>query len=275
MHFRHRGGLSGHAEMEGKTLFLKFNTGPSGHGSPAAAGVALALKRAGAEGVKVFVLEGEGGLTPGANFETMNSAWGLALDNLYYLVDWNNYGIDDHPVSTTVFGAPADWFKAHGWRVFGTEQGQEWGPLTQSILSMVYGENPDRQPSMTWGKTRKGREYLKYDNLSHGTPHKINCETFWETKRPFAEKYDVTFTNFGGCAPDEPAGLEAEFEANLKVVMSVLKQDQALVDYLADRLVTLGENAKWVDSVLVGNPPSACLVAQKFVNQTIQLSFGS
>ncbi len=55
------GGLSGHAEMEGKTLFLKFNTGPSGHGSPAAAGEALALKRAGAEGVKVFIFEGEGG----------------------------------------------------------------------------------------------------------------------------------------------------------------------------------------------------------------------
>ena len=32
--FRRQGGLSGHAEMEGKTLFLKFNTGPSGHGSP-------------------------------------------------------------------------------------------------------------------------------------------------------------------------------------------------------------------------------------------------
>ena len=29
--FRRRGGLAGHAEMEGKTLFLKFNTGPSGH----------------------------------------------------------------------------------------------------------------------------------------------------------------------------------------------------------------------------------------------------
>jgi transketolase len=27
LNFRHRGGLSGHAEMEGKTLFLKFNTG--------------------------------------------------------------------------------------------------------------------------------------------------------------------------------------------------------------------------------------------------------
>ena len=63
--FRRRGGLSGHAEMAGKTLFLKFNTGPSGHGGPAAAGEALALKRAGAAGVKVFFLEGEGGLTPG------------------------------------------------------------------------------------------------------------------------------------------------------------------------------------------------------------------
>ena len=36
--FRRRGGLSGHAEITDKTLFLKFNTGPSGHGSPAAAG---------------------------------------------------------------------------------------------------------------------------------------------------------------------------------------------------------------------------------------------
>jgi transketolase len=45
LEFRHNKGLSGHAEMEGKTLFLKFNTGPSGHGSPPAAGEAFALKR--------------------------------------------------------------------------------------------------------------------------------------------------------------------------------------------------------------------------------------
>ena len=32
--FRHRGGLPGHAEMAGKTLFLKANTGPFGHGMP-------------------------------------------------------------------------------------------------------------------------------------------------------------------------------------------------------------------------------------------------
>ena len=44
---RRRGGLPGHAEMEGRTLFLKFNTGPSGHGMPPAAGEALSLKLAG------------------------------------------------------------------------------------------------------------------------------------------------------------------------------------------------------------------------------------
>jgi len=45
LHFRHRGGLPGHAEFGGKTMFLKFNTGPSAHGLPASVGEALALKK--------------------------------------------------------------------------------------------------------------------------------------------------------------------------------------------------------------------------------------
>src|SRR6188472_1427797 len=103
---RRRGGLPGHAEMEGKTLFLKFNTGPSGHGMGPAVGEALALKHAGAEEVKVFVVEGEGGLTPGASHETRNTAWGLGLSNLVFLLDWNHYGIDDPAVSSVVPGTP-------------------------------------------------------------------------------------------------------------------------------------------------------------------------
>ncbi len=118
---RHRGGLPGHAEMAGKTLFLKSNSGPSGHGMPPAAGEALALKLAGASEVKVFAIEGEGGLTPGASHETKNSAWGLGLSNLVFLVDWNDFGIDDNPISSVVHGSPADWFAPYGWRVLGTE----------------------------------------------------------------------------------------------------------------------------------------------------------
>ena len=39
---RHGGHLPVHAEMEGKTLFFKYNTGPAGHGAPAALGEAVA-----------------------------------------------------------------------------------------------------------------------------------------------------------------------------------------------------------------------------------------
>jgi len=242
LEFRHNKGLSGHAEMEGKTLFLKFNTGPSGHGSPPAVGEAFALKRAGAGEVKVFAFEGDAGLTPGGAHEAKNSAWGMALDNLYYVVDWNDFGIDDHPLTTVVHGTPTDWFAPYGWRVFGAEQGHEWSPVTRALLEMVYSPNPDRAPSVTWVKTRKGREYLKYDNLSHGSPHERNCELFWKTKQPFAEKYGVTFQGFGECAPESSEAWRAEYQANLKAVMDVLHRDQELVDYIADTLVALGDS---------------------------------
>ncbi len=240
--FRRRGGLSGHAEMEGKTLFLKFNTGPSGHGSPAAAGQALALKRAGAGQVRVFIFEGEGGLTPGVTHETMNSAWGLGLDNLYYVVDWNDYGIDAHRVSSSVYGRPEDWFGSHGWRVFGTEQGEDWKSVTDALLTMVFQKDTDLRPAVTWVKSRKGRGYLSYDHASHGTPHKLNSEKFWALRKEFAAKYGATFVNVDGAAPRDEKTLAAEFEANLKAVFEVLKKDEALVDYLAERLVELGDS---------------------------------
>ena len=256
--FRRRGGLSGHSEMEGKTLFLKFNTGPSGHGSPAAAGEALALKRAGAGDVKVFMIEGEGGLTPGVVHETMNSAWGLGLDNLYLLVDWNDFGIDNHTVSAVVPGTPIDWIGSHGWRMFGTEEGSEWGAVTQTLVDMVNSKPVNHAPSAAWFKTRKGRGYLKYDNASHGSPHARNSKLFWETKAPFVEKYGAVFENYGGAAPQDAQALQDEFSANLKAVMDVLRADQSLVDYLADTLVRIGDSVPEAVSTFrltdAGNP---------------------
>ncbi|MCJ7520287.1 MAG: hypothetical protein MUO42_11535 [Anaerolineaceae bacterium] len=242
LNFRHRGGLSGHAEMEGKTLFLKFNTGASGHGSAAAVGEALALKRAGAKGVNVFALEGEGGLTPGTNHEAMNSAWGLKLDNLFFLIDWNDFGIDDHPYSKIVYGKPEDWFKSHGWRINGTELGEDWPSVAATLLETIKGENPDQLPSAIWTKTRKGRGYLKFDNASHGSPHPINSDIFWETKKAFKEKYQAEFMNFGGSAPDNSEELKIEFRNNLQVVIDVLHKDQELIDYLSERLVEIGDS---------------------------------
>ena len=134
---RNNGGLPGHAEMEGKTLFFKFNTGPSGHGSPPAAGEALALKLAKASEVKVFAFEGEGGFTTGASHETINSAWGLGLGNLIYFMDWNDFGIDARPFSSIVYGTPKDWFGSHGWHVEGTMNGENWSELTEAYYRLL------------------------------------------------------------------------------------------------------------------------------------------
>ncbi|NOZ60168.1 MAG: transketolase [Calditrichaeota bacterium] len=240
---RHNGGLPGHAEMAGKTLFLKFNTGPSGHGSPVAAGEAMALKLAGADDIRVFAVEGEGGATAGAIHETQNSAYGLGLNNLYFLIDWNDYGIDNHKISDIVYGTPQDWFGAHGWRVFGTEKGMEWETVTKTLLEMTYSENPDQRPNVSWFKTRKGRDYGIYDNKSHGTPHKpMDSPGFWETTKIFTERYGIEFEGFGTEAPATEAERVAQTRENLNRVFQLYDQDPELLDYVAETLVNLGES---------------------------------
>jgi len=239
--FRHRGGLPGHAEMSGKTLFLKANTGPSGHGIPIAAGEALALKRAGAEAVKVFAFEGEGGLTPGASHETKNSAWGLGLSNLVFFVDWNDYGIDNQSISSVIAGDPQVWFETYGWRTYGTENGENWTEVTRAILEAACGDNPDGVPNVAWAKSRKGRGYYKYDNVSHGAPHKTNSDLFWKCRQDFSDKYGVTWNGFGTPA-GTPTELKEQLIANLNVALDVIRCDESCLTYLADRLITLGDS---------------------------------
>ena len=239
---RRRGGLPGHAEMEGKTLFLKFNTGPSGHGMPPAAGEAVALKLAGAEEVKVFAVEGEGGLTPGASHETRNTAWGRGLSNLVFLIDWNDYGIDDVAIHEVVHGTPAEWFEPYGWRITGTEDGSEWDAVTRAVLEAARGDNPERVPSMAWFKTRKGRGYGKYDNASHGSPHAMNSEPFWAVRRQFMARHGVEYLGVDQLPPTDPDELQAQARANFEVAMGVLRANTTVVDAISDRLVELGES---------------------------------
>jgi transketolase len=236
---RRRGGLPGHAEMEGRTLFLKFNTGPSGHGMPPAAGEALSLKLAGADQVKVFVFEGEGGLTPGSAHEVKNMAWGLGLENLIFMLDWNDFGIDPRPASSVVPGTPADWFEPYGWRVLGTEHGMEWGPVTQTVLDVACGANPGHVPSVAWFRTQKGRGYGKVDAASHGTAWPMNAEQFWTVRKEFMARHGVQYQGVDESAPSDPAQVQAQAAANLRIAMSVLERDSDLVTWLSDRLISV------------------------------------
>jgi transketolase len=70
----------------------------------------------------------------------------------------------------------------------------------------------------------------------------LNSEKYWRLRKEFAAKFDARFVNVDGQAPAQPEALQAEFRANLEAVIKVMHHDQALVDYLADRLVELGDS---------------------------------
>ena len=239
---RQNKGLPGHAEMEGKTLFFKFNTGPSGHGSPAAAGAALAHKLAGSEEVKVFAFEGEGGLSTGVTLETLNSAWGLGLGNLVYYIDWNDYGIDSRPFSSIVKSTPKELFETCGWHVEGADDCEDWSTFTEAYYNLIVKNSNTDIPKMVFAKSRKGRGYHKFDEKSHGAPHKRNSDLFWQTKKDFASKYNINFENFGEDAASSREEQVKQGSSYLETVFSVLRNNQELVDYLADRLVELGDS---------------------------------
>ena len=245
-------GLPGHAEMEGKTLFFKFNTGPSGHGSPAAAGEALAHKLAGTDQVKVFAFEGEGGLSTGATHETLNSSWGLGLGNIVYYIDWNDFGIDSRPFSSIVKSTPQELFETSGWHVEGTDDNEDWESFTKAYYDLLVGKAKKNIPKMVYAKSRKGRGYHVFDEKSHGVPHKRNSDLFWKTKEDFANKYDVSFSNFGEEAADSRQDQVEQARTYFHQVISVMHDNQSLVDYLADRLVEIGDSVPdSIDSCIV------------------------
>ncbi len=239
---RHNKGLPGHAEMEGKTLFFKWNTGPSGHGAPPALGEAVALQHAGARDTKVFAMEGEGGHTAGAHHEVKNSAFGLGTDNLIYLFDWNDHGIDNFANSTVVAGTPKEWFEPYGWRVAGAENGESYAELTKALLEIVHAEETGDRPGMVWFKTRKGRGYHKFDAPSHGAAHKRNSDLFWKCREDFQSKYGVTFQGFGDTTDPGEDACREQTRGWLETVFSVMRDDPELVEYLADTLIELGES---------------------------------
>ncbi len=248
MKFRHRGGLSGHAEFAGKTLLIKYNTGPSGHGLPASVGEAFALKRAGLSRVKVWAIEGEGGLTPGGSHEAKNSAYGLGVGNLFWLIDWNDFGIDDRPFSSVVHGTPEDWFAPYGWHVLGTPEGTNYKEILRVLTEAVEGATENR-PNVIWFRTRKGYKYGKYDNKSHGSAHKPNSPEFWESRKYFMEKYGIEFEGAFQPAPSDPEAFKEQTWTNIQKALSLFDKEPELVNFIVDRLIEIAESVPTHDDV--------------------------
>jgi transketolase len=93
-----------------------------------------------------------------------------------------------------------------------------------------------------FGKTIKGRGYHKIDAPSHGAPHAMNSELFWKCRADFSKIYGVTWYGTDEPAPKDAGERRQQFANNLNVALDVLRNDEDLVRYLADRLVEIGDS---------------------------------
>ena len=183
----------------------------------------------------MFVFEGEGGLTPGGAHEARHSAWGLGLNNLVFMIDWNDFGIDERPLSAVVYGTPeTTGSTATAGASTATEQGSEWPSVTRAVLEASRGDNPGKTPSVAWFKTRKGRGYGKYDAKSHGTPWPVNAPEFWAVRKEFMEKYGVEYQGVDEAVPADAGERDAQARANFATALSRAAH-ATRADGLADR----------------------------------------
>ena len=248
---RRNGGLAGHAEMEGKTLFFKFNTGPSGpRFSPPAAGEAMALKRAGAlpsEGVRV---RGRGGshdrerpTRPGTPRGGSGSATSCTSST-----GTTRASIRDRCSSVVLRLAPTTGSEPPGWRTYGARRPREatGSPSTRVLLEGVHGPRirGSDAPPASGVRTLKGRGYAVTGYKSHGAGRAAELARATGSIR--ARVHGEVRHRVRRSGPAGPRGrrgaASAQVAENIQRALSLYEKDPALLDYVADRLVEIGDS---------------------------------
>ena len=207
---------------------------------PPAAGEALALKLAGAEEVKVFVVEGEGGLTPGASHETRNTAWGLGLDNLVFLVDWNDFGIDDAAAVERRPRHARDWFE----RLRLARDRHRAGLRVGARDARGAGGGARREPgaaSHRWPGSRRARAAATASTTTRATARRMADERARVLGRAQGVHGASTASSTQGVdepAPTDAGERDAQARANFeRRPERAARPTPTLVDWLTDRLV--------------------------------------
>ena len=249
--------LAGHAETTDVTNDV--NGGPSGIGIASAGGKAAFWDLVGApHSLKVLALEGEFAMTEGHAQELKTQALAFQVGKrLRILLSYNNAGIDD----TLVGGVVAakydryrleDQWTSYGWNVFGLQDGNEYDQILAALKTMEDWDPKDRRPMIVIGRTLKGYwpgavdgkipgngdQLVSYP--SHAYALRMNSEYFVALANTFEKHYGVEFVGIRQGPVTDPSERLIQFKTNLDVVMSLLDR-KGLGDWLADRLVTIGE----------------------------------
>ena len=252
--------LAGHAESTDVTNDV--NGGPSGIGIATAAGKAAFWDFIGApSSPKIIALEGEFAMTEGHAQELKTQALALQVGKrLRILLSDNNAGIDDVLIGGVVsskFDAYklVDQWTSYGWHVLTLDNGNDYSQIISAFKTMEDWDPSDRRPMIVIGKTTKGYwprvvdgkipghgdQIVSYQ--SHPYSMKMNAPYFVALARTFEEHYGVEFVGIRDGAVTDPRERLIQFKANIDVVMSLLDRN-GLGDWLADRLVSIGDTIK-------------------------------
>jgi len=252
--------LAGHAESTDVTNDV--NGGPSGIGIATSAGKAAFWNIVGApSSLKVIALEGEFALTEGHAQEFKTQALALQVGKrLRVLLSDNNAGIDDVLLGGVVdrkFDAYrlVDQWISYGWNVLTLPDGNDYSQIISALKTMEDWDDQDRRPMIVIGKTTKGYwpgavdgkipghgdQLVSYQ--SHPYSQKMNSDYFVALASTFEKQYGVTFEGIRQGPVTDPRERLIQFKNNIDVVMSLLDRD-GLGDWLADRLVSIGDTVK-------------------------------
>jgi len=252
--------LAGHIESTDVTNDV--NGGPSGIGIATAAGKAAFWDFMGApSSPKVIALEGEFALAEGHAQELKTQALAMQVGKrLRILLSDNNAGIDDVLIGGVIAAKYTayrlvDQWTSYGWNVFTLDNGNDYDQIVSTLKAMEDWDPRDRRPMIAIGKTTKGYwpravegkipgygpQLVSYP--SHPYALKMNSDYFVALARTFEEHYGVEFSGIRQGPVADPRERLIQFKTNLDVVMSLLDRN-GLGDWLADRLVALGDTVK-------------------------------
>jgi len=173
------------------------------------------------------------------------------------LLSYNNAGIDDVLIGGVVrekyrnLYNLIDQWTSYGWNVFSLANGNDYGQVVSALKSMENWDPADRRPMILIGETVKGywpcASHGKIDGScdqivsykSHPYSMKMNSEYFVALAATFEKRYGVEFAGIRKGPVTDPRERLIQFKTNIDVALSVL--DRGLGDWLADRLVAIGD----------------------------------
>ena len=254
-------GLSGHAESIDVTNDV--NGGPSGVGVATAAGKAAFWDMAGAEDTpKIVAFEGEFAMTEGHAQELKTQALALQVGKrLRVILSDNNAGIDDVLLGGVIpkkyahaYNLPDQW-TSYGWNVVQIDNGGDYGQVLGMLRQLEDMDPEDKRPLIAIARTIKGywpaaadgkltgdvKQIVSYQSHPYG--HKMNAEYFVALASTFEKHYGVEFKGIRDGVPATERERLIQFKTNIDVVMSLFEKN-GLGDWLAERLVTIGDGVK-------------------------------